>query len=245
MASALVVKPRRLPATSQLALSWLRNRLQPGTIHACSSDLLHTISYCGYDSTAEPEPPAGVNDMVGLLSCEDIIRSAPPDMKRLAFFKVINANPSRRVVIHPYHLGSRPPRVVAVCIMHFEQHTQEGSTVLRPEPKSYYLDLDEWSSWRFCDVVQGFYTFGSIQFGSRLCIERKCLQWLLDSPVGPAAVTAADSCAIAAYGDLPVAMRSQAYDLVSNLLRDQCCEATGNYTEVKSVRLIVYSNMHK
>lgn len=232
VSSTLLVKPKTLSGTAMLALGWLRSRLTNGKLYACPSHLLKVVGYAGYDATASSEDPAAIQDILSILSCDQIVTSTP-SMKELTFFKVVNCYPSRRHVIHPYHLGPRPPRVIAVTIFS-SAISDNGVAMLQPSPRPQYIDLDAWCRWRFCEFVQNLYGWGKVEFGSRLAIVPSLLRVLGESPVAfPPILKSDESLTLAESGNLLSNQRTPGYDMACTLLKNGSFSVSDKFMQVQ------------
>ena len=164
--------------TAKLCLEWLRLRLTRGRLFAAPIDTLRIMAYTSY--TKHREEACQLNDILALVSCEQLLGSQV-ELRKLTFFKVVNAFPNRRTVRHAYHLGARPT-VVAIIRYDIDRHT-DSTVRLRPAFSTEYLDLNFLASCRFSDFIQSFWTFHSIQYGSKPDIMPKALRLLAESPV--------------------------------------------------------------
>jgi hypothetical protein len=232
------------PGTSHLALLWLRSRLTTGKIYAIASEIMQgsLISYVSYKRADYEAAP--VQDIVSLVSCDELVASKPDRLSNMTFFKVLNAFPNQRLVGHPWHLGDKPSAAIAIVRYMVHHHlnascdsaNSEDMVHLRPAFQTEYLCLHSWSTRNFCDVVQGLFSFTNIQFGSKATILPSVLRVLGESPVPLPAVDKSEKSlmALAAYGDLPMEQRTASYSVVRDALHSESFQDAGRFMQLPS-----------
>jgi hypothetical protein len=220
--STILVKPIALSGTSQLALAWLRSRLQTGFVYAVPGDLFRVaaIASAGYEQNRDAQ--ASIQDIIGLSNCDHLSTSVPENLQHFVFFKVVNPYPARRHVIHAYHLGPRPTRAISV-VVYRNDNVKGTAVILGVQSTVSLIDLDAWAKFRFCDLVQNFYSFGQIHFGAKLAMAPSLLRAALESPVTLPPIEKSDQAltAIASYGDMLPSQRTPGYSMARSLLLNE------------------------
>ena len=225
-----VLKPLPLAssATETFALDWIRHRLQPGRLFCLPSHLCRLVDYASY--TAHESGACSIRDIMDLVCCEDVVRDTL-DHANHNFFKVVNCYPSRRVLEHPWHLGARPS-VISVVIYQVGKGTGGTKIRLHANAASTYLDLKFLISDAFPEVLQSLWSFGSIEFGTKLVIKDMYLRTLGNVPISmPALAERSEALANAESFQLLAPRSTPAYKLLLHILRKIAFVESDNFVE--------------
>jgi hypothetical protein len=117
--------------------------------------------------------------VLGLVGCDEVV-VAPDVEEDIEVFKVVNASPSRRVLLHPWHLGRKP---IALRVSRYQRlPDQEGVVVFAPTAEIVNVDLEALSSSAlFLDVWQTLVSWADVAMGSKLLIRQEARRQIADS----------------------------------------------------------------
>ena len=153
------------PSRAQdLCLQWWQKRLACGRMFCLPADLCQLVDFCVPPDRDIQEPV--VSDILPLVGCDDLVVEAPTPNDDLTLFRVVNTSPSRRFLLHPWHLG-RKPTCIRVALF-YRTFDVESRFVFSPSGQVGNLDLETLSGAAFTDVWQSLTTWGNIAMGSSL-----------------------------------------------------------------------------